>query len=502
MPMNGHNYFALTRRNSMRSFVAFLAHETNSFSPIPTDIRNFEEIGIYSPAMGNPEKHLALLKGAADFYNVAKNRGDTAVVGTCALGQPSAPCDRSTYEGLRDSLLDDLVSAGQVDMVLIMLHGSMMAEGYDDCEGDILSHIKKIVGPGVPIGVLLDLHCNITEAMLEHSTILMPCKEYPHTDFAQRSVELYDLISATARGEITPHTSFLRVPMLGLFQTTKSPMRELVDRTIEEEQRKEVLNISLGHGFPWSDFPEAGASVMVVTNNKSDLGQQLATSIGHQFFSIRHAANVQSLEMDAALLRLNEIPEGTVVMADMADNPGGGAAADSTYLLRDLIDTGVKNAAIALFWDPDAVDCAFAAGEGADIQMLVGGKKSAFSGAPLKVMARVKHLRSSATQPHIADGQATPLGRTAVIETSGIEIVLNDIRQQPFHPDAFINAGVDPWAKRVVVVKSSYHFLAGFSEKAVEVLYVESPGALNGDVSKRAYSRLKRPIWPLDEVAF
>lgn len=485
----------------MRSFVAFLAHETNSFSPIPTAIENFEEIGIYSPSMGSPDDHQELLKGAGDFYKLAKSRGDTAIVGTCALAQPSAPCNRDDYEKLRDQLLQDLSSAMPVDMVLIMMHGSMMAEGYDDCEGDMLSRIGDIVGPAIPVGVLLDLHCNITQQMLDHSTILMPCKEYPHTDFAERSGELYDLISATARGELSPHTSYFRVPVLGLFQTTTSPMRELVDRLVAEEARHDVLTIGLGHGFPWADIPQTGASVLVVTDNNPDAGQVLAESIGREFFSIRHAADSSSLSMQQALSKLTGIAAGTVVIADMADNPGGGAAADSTFLLRDMIEHEIGNAAIGLIWDPAAVSTAFAAGEGAQIQMQIGGKTSAFSGQTLDLEVVVKHLRRSATQPHIADGHATPLGRTAVIEAHGIEIVLNDIRQQPFHPDAFINAGVNPWSKRVVVVKSSYHFLAGFSEQAVDILYVDSPGTLNSDVSKRAYTRLQRPIWPLDKLS-
>jgi microcystin degradation protein MlrC len=133
--------------------------------------------------------------------------------------------------------------------------------------------------------------------------------------------------------------------------------------------------------------------------------------------------------------------------------------------------------------------------------MRIGGKLGPMSGDPVDVQAKVLHLRTDAKQPHIADGYPVALGRTAVVEAQGIEIVLNEIRQQPFHPGAFESAGVDPWSKRIVVVKSSFHFYAGFADRAAAIVYCDAPGTLNSDASMRPYRFLKRPIWPLDDIA-
>jgi len=484
----------------MKCYIAFLAHETNSFSPVPTDRANFDEIGVYRPSLGPPDAHRPLLKGAIDFYQEALRRNDQPVVGLCALAQPSLPCLERDYTALRDELLQGLRDALPVDMVLLMMHGSMMAQGCDDCEGDVLARVREIVGPRVPVGLLLDLHCNVTAKMVENATIIKACREYPHTDFAERAEELYDLLAATVAGRICPAMAFQRVPMLGLFQTQREPMRSFVDRVMQQERRPGALSITLAHGFPWGDSAHTGAGVIAVTNGDAAAARELAAAVGREFFALRESGQVSLLDVHAALDAALAHPSGTVVLADMADNPGGGAASDSTFVLRAMLERGVRDAALGLMWDPEAVRLAFAAGEGATIPLRIGGKLGPMSGEPLDVLATVRHLRTDASQPHIADGCATALGRTAVIETQGIEIVLNEIRQQPFHPDAFANAGVEPWAKRLLVVKSSFHFYAGFAERATAIVYCDAPGTLNSDATRRPYRHVQRPIWPLDEV--
>ncbi len=484
----------------MKCFMAYLAHETNSFSPIPTDLSSFEEVGIYRPAQGAPGEHLGLLKGAADFYRVAQQRGDQPIVGLCALAQPSLPCLGRDYAALRDEMLAQLAAAMPLDMVLLFMHGSMMAQGCDDCEGDMLERVRALVGPAVPVGVLLDLHCNVTPAMVRNATVIKACKEYPHTDFAERAEELYELIAATAGGRIRPTMAFCRVPMLGLFQTTREPMRGFVDDVLAAEKAPGVLSITLAHGFPWADFAHTGAGVIAITDNDPPLARQLADRWGRLFFAMRAVGQVEPVSIDEALDAALAQPSGTVVIADMSDNPGGGAASDSTFLLRAMLDRGVRDAAVGLLWDPVAVRTAFAAGEGAVIPLRIGGKMGPGSGSPIDIEATIRQLRTDASQPHIADGSATALGRTAVVAANGIEVVLNEIRQQPFHPDAFVAAGVDPWSKRIVVVKSSFHFNAGFAERAAAILYCDAPGSLVSDAHLRPYRHITRPIWPLDDV--
>jgi microcystin degradation protein MlrC len=278
-------------------------------------------------------------------------------------------------------------------------------------------------------------------------------------------------------------------------------MRSLVDAVTKEEAQQGVLSISLAHGFPWGDSPHTCAGVVAITDNDPDRARALAGRLGREFFALRESGQVPLLGINATLDAVAAQPPGTVVIADMSDNPGGGAASDSTFLLRAMLERGMRDAAVGLLWDPQAVRIAFKAGEGATIPMRIGGKLGPMSGAPLDVMATVRCLRTDAAQPHIADGGAAALGRTAVIETQDIEIVMNEIRQQPFHPEAFTNSGVDPWSRRVVVVKSSFHFYAGFAERAAAILYCDAPGTLGSDATVRPYRNLRRPIWPLDEAS-
>ncbi len=442
---------------------------------------------------------------------------------TLAFAQPSAPTVKVDYELLRDEILQDLqaaVSVGQLDMVFLIMHGAMMAEGFDDCEGDLLQRVRPIVGPDCAIGVLLDLHCNITDAMLDNASIIMACREYPHVDFEERGTELFDQIHAVARGEIKPKTAQFRIPMLSMFHTPREPMRSFVDRaqacegargrdssgsSENSDSSTSVLQVSLAHGFPWSDFAGAGASVLVTTDDDPAGAAALAEQLGHEFFALRDQGTEPSQVIDAALDTaakvLIETPGGTVVMSDGSDNAGGGAASDSTFLIRACLERGLTDVAIGLLWDPVVVDMAFAAGEGAILDMRIGGKAGPMSGDPLDLKVKVLKLTEGKKHQLWTAEQLVHLGRTALLESAGVQIVVNDLRQQPMHPSAFLEAGCDPWSKSLVIVKSSQHFYANFEPQAAAVIYCDAPGSMNGNVFERPYQHITRPIWPLDEIA-
>ncbi|WP_191621472.1 M81 family metallopeptidase [Marinihelvus fidelis] len=484
----------------MKVFAAYLAHETNSFSPLPTDLDSFRELGIHRAGM-DPEAAGNPLKVAAGFYAEARRRGDDITVGLCAHAQPSQPTRQADYEQLRDALLDDLRGAlDGLDMVLLMMHGSMLAEGCDDCEADVLAHVRNLVGPDLPVGLLLDLHCNISPAMLRHATVIKACKEYPHTDFDARARELYDICARVVTGDARPVMAFQPLPMFGLFQTARQPMRGLVDHALALEQQPGVLSITLAHGFPWSDVAYSGAGVIAVTDNDPVLAAEIAADTGRTFFAQRQAGQVPLDGIDPCLDRALAAPPGTVVIADMSDNPGGGAGSDSTFILQRVLERGIGNCLFAYFWDPAALDAAFAAGESATLALAIGGKAGPDSGQPVELQVTVRALRTEATQAHIADGEPTALGRTALVSGAGVDIILNDIRQQPFTPEGLQACGARPWDKRLVVVKSSHHFHAGFHQRAAAIIHCDAPGLLNADARARPYTAIRRPVWPLDDI--
>ena len=481
----------------MKLFTAGISHETNSFSPLPTSKRSFQELMI-RPKTGQGMDRLKDAVGYGDFIRLGEESQMQVVKSLYCEAQPSAPMLQRDYEELRDEILDDLKAAMPVDMVLLMLHGAHVAQGYDDCEGDIAERVRAIVGPKVPIGIELDLHANVTQKMLANATALMACKEYPHIDFGERAKDLFELTRRAARGEIKPVMAKFDVPMLGNFPTTREPLRSFVDETAAMEGKDGILSISLIHGFAWADFEEMGASVVVVADGDVAKAKALAETLGKRFFGMREKIASPLMSLEAALDQAVAATKGPVVMADRSDNAGGGAPGDSTYVLEALLKRGIRNAALAMIWDPMAVQSCFDAGVGATLELRIGGKTGKFSGMPLDVTAKVTALAETPRQ--FVFGAEAPLGRSAAIHVDGIDVVLNSIRQQTFSPEAFTELGIDPKTRKILAVKSAQHFHAAFTLIAASIIYLDAPGALSTNYLQYPFKRMRRPMAPLDKV--
>lgn len=490
----------------MKFFLAAFAHETNSFSPLPTTLRSFQQDIFYLPGDSAAFDKARQFAGYADFLAIAASRGDEVVHGMCAWAQPSGPVSRSVYEGMRDELLTELRLAGPVDAVILVLHGAMMAQDYPDCEGDLLTHVRQLAGPAMPVGALLDLHGNVTPAMIASRAVLVACREYPHTDYAQRSEELYAILAGAGRGRALPATTMRRVPMLGLFGTTEGPMRDFVQRMQECERRPGIVSVSAMHGFPWSDSVHTGAAIVVAHEDSAHgalAAAALADDLAAAMFALRTAAAGARLPLDQALdAALAAAGKGKpVVLADAADNPGGGAAGDSTFVLGALLARGVGNAALGMIWDPQAAIIAADAGVGARLGLRIGGKVGPQSGPPLDVDATVLCVREDLSQPGLGGNGLDPLGLAVAIRIGGIDVVLNSVRQQVFSPECFTGLGVDLAARDLVVVKSTQHFRAGFDPIAGATFYCDTPGVLSARIADIPYRHISRPIWPIDPIS-
>nr|WP_321440650.1 M81 family metallopeptidase [uncultured Hyphomonas sp.] len=483
----------------MRLFTACFAHESSSFSPIPTSLRNFEEALLHSQVRGAfvPDgDRLARVETVLTAKALA--RGHEVVEGLSAAASPSAPLARQDYESLSDEILAGLEAALPVDAVALFLHGAQLAEGMDDCEGDLLVRIRRLVGPDIPIGVEIDLHGNLTQDMVDNATLIAACLEYPHTDFPERAEHVLDVLENAVDGKCRPVMALKRVPMLGIFHTTRDPMRGFVDRISALQDSGEALSISVAHGFPWADTPQTGAAILVVMDGDTGKAQELAERLSQDFFAMREDIAAPRITILEALDEFETVGGGPVVIADTADNAGGGAAGDATFMLQVLLERGVSDAALGLVWDPVAVDFAFLAGEGAYLPMRIGGKLGPMSGTPLDVMAEITCLQPSLEQ--VAYGVPERLGRAAAIRVEGIDIVLSEARAQVHSPECFLNMGIDPTDRKLVVVKSAQHFHARFVPIAEEIIYASGPGTTSVDFSQFNYKRLTRPIWPLDDI--
>lgn len=459
----------------MRLFYGSLQTETNTFAPFPTGLASFSEGGIFR-GNGSTGGSPAGLTARA-MRDRAEAEGHHFHQSLQAEAQPSGRVLRGVYESLRDELLADLAASGPHDAVFLFLHGAMAADGYDDCEGDIIGRARAIVGADVPIGVELDLHCHLTEAMIEAATAIAIIKEYPHTDYVVRAMELYDICLAAARREVKPASAMFDCRMIGFYPTTAPPMRALVDSLAQIEARPGILSASIAHGFPWADIADVGTRILVVADGDRAQAEAAAREIGMRMYDMRDALRVRFADMTTAVATAQASP-GLTVLGDTADNPGGGAPGDSTYLLRHLIGLGVEQAAIGFFWDPVVVSLCHEAGVGACFPIRLGGKSGPASGDPIDLLATVRGISSDHAQIGPSGGRREMGDAVWLAIDGGIDIGVCARRIQTFSPDAFTGLGIDLSTKRIVAVKSSHHFHTRFAPIADRIIHVATPGAM------------------------
>ena len=273
-------------------------------------------------------------------------------------------------------------------------------------------------------------------------------------------------------------------------------MRAFVDRMMAMEGKDGILSISIGHCFPYADVAELTGRILVVTNNDKAQADRLATAIGEEFVAMRGRTAPDYLDVPAGVGAAIEANVSPVVMADPADNAGGGAPSDNTTILRELIARDAQDAALGPIWDPIAVRLCFDAGIGASFPLRFGGKIGPASGAPVDAVVTVTGL---ARDCHQSFGPTqSPLGDCAAIRIGGIEVVLITNRTQALGLELFRNVGIEPTARKMLVVKSTNHFMAAFGPIAKKVIYIDADGPIPRDYRKIPYTKINRPVWPLD----
>ncbi|QHI99652.1 microcystin LR degradation protein MlrC-like protein [Xylophilus rhododendri] len=486
----------------MRMFTASLGTESNTFSPMFTSLDDYREAVYVAPGehpADIPMQCTAQLVVAREF---AAREGFELVEGSCFFASPGGITNRQDYEFMRDTILREIAAAMPLDTLVLGLHGAMVADGYDDTEGDLIDAARAIVGDGCVLGVELDPHCHLTLRRVRQADAIVMYKEYPHTDTMEAARELIEIVLKIVRGAARPVMSVYDCKQLGSFPTTHPEMRAFVDYVKTLENQGPILSISIGHSYPYGDVPELGARILVIADDDKAAGDAMAERVGRQFMQLRGRTTPAFLGIDAGLdaaLARAATASAPIVVTDAADNAGGGAPADNTSILHRLIERGITDAALAPLWDPMAVRHCFSAGVGARFRLRFGGKTGTISGAPVDADVEVLALVRDAWQTY---GPArTTLGDAAAVRIGGVEVVINSSRTQALGPELFSQFGIDIAGKRLLVLKSSNHFMAGFGQLIGGVVHVHTDGLLVRDDYRRiAYSRVQRPIWPLDEA--
>ena len=479
----------------MKTFIACLGTETNTFSSMPTGMQTFRDSMFFEgDATLNPPATFSLPLHV--WKRKTEELHGTVVESLAAFATPSGVTVRQVYEDLRDQILNDLRMAGPVDIVLLAMHGAMTAEGYDDCEGDTLARVREIVGADVVVGVELDLHCSITPAITESADAVVLFKEYPHIDVGPRAEELFEICRATYTGEVKPVMAVHDLRMINMYRTPIEPMKTIVAEMRAAEGKNGVLSVSFAHGFPWQDVPGTSGKILVIANHDTAKAEATAKIFGQRIWGLRDDLVEPMLTIEQALDALQgSIAEKPIVLADVADNAGGGAPSDSTFILRRLLDRALTGVMSCHYWDPVAVRFCQEAGEGNTLSLRLGGKCGPSSGDPVDIVATVNRIVENGTQTF--GDSINQMGTVVWLSLKGgPDVIVNTKRTQVFHPDSLTQMGIDPGVYSGIVLKSTQHFYAGFAPIASSVHYISGEGTIRPDFATIPFKNFKNPYWP------
>jgi microcystin degradation protein MlrC len=496
-----------------RIAVGGFQHETNTFAPSKADYPAFEAGGGW-PGVQYGEALFAAVEGAnipaAGAIQALRAQGHSLVGTAWAAASPSAHVTREAYERIAGELVERLRAAGRVDGVYLDLHGAMVSEEFDDGEGELLRRVREVVGPRVPIAASLDLHANVTRAMLETADAFVAYRTYPHVDMADtgaRAAHLLErMLKSGARLARADHSlDFLTgLPSQCSFI---EPCKGIYAELGELENRDDVT-LSFTPGFPMADFEECGMAVFGYGAEQ----RSVERCVGRLREMVAGAEREFALELhtprDAVRrARAQGATGAPVVLADTQDNPGAGGNGDTTGLLRALIEQRAEDAVLGLLIDAEAARRAHEAGQGATLGFALGGRSNIPGDTPFEGEFTVERLgdgRFTCTGPMFKGFRMT-LGNMALLRSRaapGVRVVLASRKVQAADQEMFRHLGVEPRAQRVLGLKSSVHFRADFEPIAREVLVVKAPGPALADPTEFKWTRLRkgvrlRPLGPV-----
>ena len=423
-----------------------------------------------------------------------------------SFATPSRKVEQDAYEALKSEFLNLLSEAGEIDGVVLDLHGAMVTEEIEDAEADLISGVREVVGSRRPIVVTFDLHANITPHTVKHPDVIIGFDTYPHVDTYERGVESVEVIHKTVQGEIAPTMAYRQLPLLTSPPaqcTMRPPASDLVKKLHRLESEEDVITATLSMGFPFADIRDAGVSVLVTTDGNRNLAEQRAEEFARHIWSIRETFRINLVSIEEAIAHANQSEGQPIVLAEGADNPGGGGPCDGTFILRAFVEADVRDAVIAIIADPESVAQSIEAGVGNRVTLNVGGKTDDMHGEPVRLEAYVKTISDGVylRKGPMARGAIDRMGRTAVIKTGGVEVILTEGRSQPLDAEVLRSVGIEPGDRKLIALKSAVHYRADYTPIAYEILEVDTPGVHSANLTNFRYENLRRPIYPLDPRA-
>ncbi|HZO88677.1 MAG TPA: M81 family metallopeptidase [Chthonomonadaceae bacterium] len=462
----------------MRIAVGGIGHETNTFSTLTTGLDDF-----------SVRRGEECVEG--EFWNRFREQGVELVPTLTAGAAPHGLVERDAYRQLKTELLERLQSALPVDGIYLNLHGAMEVQEIGDGEGDLVTAIRALVGPQVPIAASLDLHGNISPKLVQAANVLTALRTAPHRDGQETRERALSHLLRCVREGLRPVTAMVKLPLLlpGEHAVTEvEPARSLYQRLPAIEKETGILDASLMIGCAWTDSPHTSVSALVVAQKEAALAQEQAGRLAEAVWERRNefGPDVETASVEEAISRALAAPEAPVFLSDSGDNVTAGGAGDIPLFVERLLAARVPDAVVAGLTDAGSVAQCAQAGVGAEVTLSLGGKLDQRNAQPLEVRGRVAHL----------DPQDAPT--LAVMQVEGVTVILTTQRWAFANLSSFQRARIDPLKHKMVVVKLGYLF-PELRDNAPRTIMALSPGFTDLRLERLPYRRLRRPLYPLEQ---
>lgn len=483
--------------------VAFFYHESHSFSPLLTDLKSFASEALLTDGV-ILEHYSGTATEVGGFLHVLEQASsDVEIVPLiAAAAMPAGEVTDETFDTIVQMMRDALNDAGELDGLLIALHGAMVTSSHRDPETDFVRAVRAVVGDNLPIAVTLDLHANVTQDLVNTGVACFGFQTYPHVDMYDQGVRAATFLLELLGGDRTYSQGFAKIPALLPsinMRTDAGPMHDLVERAREFERSDDVIAVSVFGGFPYADIPGAGASVVALTRTPES-ATRIATDLGADVWANRHRF-VEELPgvttgFDASMQPGLRKP---VVLADVADNPQSGGSADTTGLLREAVARDLHSVLFAAMFEPDALAQAHRVGVGGRFDCDFGGKSSPEFGGPVRLSCEVIGLSSGTfvnTGP-MNHGLEVSVDGAVHLRHKGIDLLVTGRPITANDPALFSHIGIDIQSYDVLVLKVKNHFRAAFEPLVGDIIAVDAPGVATTDFRRLPYRQLPDGLWPL-----